>query len=203
MEYNGQSAQDLFVLKCLSYKQRGTYVEIGSYKPIYINNTYLLETKYNWKGIMVEMDGSFLNSYKEARPTAHHIIQDATTIDFLKEFQSINLPSTIDYLQVDLEVSNKSTITTLENLYAQVMNTYTFATVTFEHDIYSGDHYDTRKRSREIFDTCGYVRVFSDVKNNNNPYEDWYVHPSLVDMNYINRIKSDVSMEYTEIISRL
>ena len=43
--------------------------------------------------------------------------------------------------------------------------------------------------------------VFGDVKNLNNPYEDWYVYPSQVDMTFINKIKSDVSLEYSDIIS--
>ena len=32
-------------------------------------------------------------------------------------------------------------------------------------------------------DSLGYKRVRDDVKNHgNNPYEDWYVHPDLVDV---------------------
>ena len=36
-----------------------------------------------------------------------------------------------------------------------------------------------------IFKRKGYQRVFSDVSNEGNPYEDWYVHPELVDMKHI------------------
>lgn len=189
--YNGQAAQDYFVLKCLNLKKNGVFVEIGSNNPIKINNTYKLETEYDWTGLMIEYDPSFLPSYVTHRPKSQHIIQNATTIQFDEEFKKRNLPKNIDYLQIDLEVDNQSTIRTLENLNSQVMSEYKFAVVTFEHDSYRGNHFNTKSRSREIFDSHGYIRVFSGVSLDGNEFEDWYVHPTLVDMNYINKIKSD------------
>ena len=203
MNSNSQSGQDIFVLKCLKEKQNGTFVEIGSNDPIKINNSYLLETKYNWTGIMVEYDNRYLNSYKQLRPNSYHVIQDATTINYKELFTTANLPINIDYLQIDLEVSNNSTLLTLEKLDNEVMNTYKFATITFEHDIYSGNYFDTRQKSRDIFDKRGYIRVFSDVSNSGHMYEDWYAHPDLVDINYINSIKRDTSLDWNNIITLL
>ena len=203
MNYNSQSGQDFFVLKCLNFKRDGTFLELGSNDPINSNNTYILEKEYNWKGIMVEYTNDFTELYKEHRPNSSHLIQDATLINFYDEFKKIGMPNFIDYLQIDLEVDNRSTILTLENLDKYVMDNYKFAVVTFEHDIYRGDFYSTREKSRSIFDRRGYVRVFSDVMNNSNPYEDWYVHPDLVNMDYINKIKMIDSIEYTDIIKIL
>ena len=39
--------------------------------------------------------------------------------------------------------------------------------------------------------------------NDGNQFEDWYVHPDLVDMNFINSIKSNSSLEYTDIVKIL
>ena len=200
-EFNGQSAQDYFVLNCLNYKTDGIFLEIGSNDPILINNSYILETKYNWRGLMIEYCSVFEPKYKIHRPNSSYLIQDATTIDYLNEFQKNNFPTIIDYLQIDLEVDNESTIKTLELLNSNIMSNYKFAVITFEHDIYRGNHYNTRERSREIFNNHGYFRVFSDVKNQNLPYEDWYVHPNIVNMDFINKIKSTESLEYTEIIN--
>lgn len=69
-----------------------------------------------------------------------------------------------------------------------MFDTTTFATVTFEHDFYTGDYFNTRQKSREIFEKRGYILVFSDVCNETCPFEDWYVHPSLVDMTIVNSI---------------
>lgn len=207
-EYYGQSGQDKFVLKCLNNKKNGTFLEIGTNNPIIINNTYLLESQYNWKGLMIEYDNVYSQLYDLYRQSPY-IIQDARTINYINEFEKHNFPKNIDYLQIDLEVSNKSTLETLEILNNTVMNTYKFAVITFEHDICSGDHFNTRTLSREIFNSRGYIRVFSDVNNWNPgdtqeyPYEDWYVHPELVDMTYINQIKNENSLRWKNIIDSL
>jgi hypothetical protein len=186
--YLGQAQQDKFVTKVLKEKRNGHFLEIGSNHPININNSYLLETQYDWRGIMVEYDSSFLNSYQQHRPNSIHVIHDATTVDYKNVFETNNMPLIFDYLQIDLEVSNGSTIKTLQKLDSDIFDTYKFATVTFEHDIYNANYDNTRLQSRDIFKRRGYLCVFEDINNDNHPYEDWYVNPDLVDMNYINNL---------------
>jgi hypothetical protein len=187
--YYGQAEQDKFVLSVLKHKQNGYFVEIGSNHPININNTYLLESKYNWKGVMVEYEKNYLPMYQQHRPNSIHVMDDATKVDYKHLFETNNFPTTLDYLQIDLEACNGSTIQTLQKLNNEVFDTYKFATVTFEHDIYHTNFADARVQSREIFRQRGYVRVFDDINNQGvNPYEDWYVHPDLVDMDYVNKL---------------
>ena len=195
--YFGQAQQDKFVIKVLKERTNGCFLEIGSNHPININNTFLLESKYNWKGIMVEYQPSFLPLYKEKRPNSIHIIKDATIIDYKTTLVSNNMPLKFDYLQIDLEVNNGSTLQTLQKLDDDIFDTYKFATVTFEHDIYHTNFANTRLESRNIFKKRGYVCVFEDVNNQGiNPYEDWYVHPDLVDMNYINNLMENNKQHY-------
>jgi hypothetical protein len=198
--YCGQAQQDKFILNVLKEKRNGYYVEIGSNHPFTINNTYLLETSYNWKGIMVEYESRFLPLYINYRPNSHYIIKDATLVDYKQAFTEYNVPPSIDYLQIDLEASNGSTLKTLELLDTQVMDTYKFATVTFEHDVYQTPVGSTRTLSREIFKRHGYFCVFEDIHNIEPQYvyEDWYVHPDLVDMEYVNNLKSSNAQYYVE-----
>jgi hypothetical protein len=188
--YFSQAAQDRFILNVLKEKKNGVFLEIGSSHPIDGNNTYTLEKNYNWKGIMVEYQNMYESLYKQHRPNSIHIIGDATKIDYKSEFENNNMPAEMDYLQVDLDVNNRSTITTLQILDSDLFDNYKFATVTFEHDIYTGDHYNTRKKSREIFEKRGYKCVFPDIccLSEDVVFEDWYVHPDLVDMEYINKL---------------
>lgn len=187
--YNGQAQQDKFVLHALQGKRDGYFLEIGSNHPIHSNNTYLLEDKYNWRGIMVEYDARFLPLYKQHLPNSIHIINDASQIVYKDVFESNNVPRAIDYLQIDLEEENGSTLRTLENLDRDIFDTYTFATVTFEHDIYHSNRHNTREISREIFAKRGYTPVFQDTNNGYDyPYEDWYVHPTLVNTGYIQEL---------------
>ena len=201
MKFNGQAAQDYFVMKCLNYKRNGTFLEIGSNDPIKINNSYLLERDYGWTGFMVEYEASFLPLYQVHRPKSQYIIGDATKVDYRKMCSS--LPADIDYLQIDLEVANQSTINCLRKVNEDLLDDHRFAVVTFEHDIYRGEYFNTRAESRSIFESRGYVRVFSDVKNDGVPFEDWYVHPALVDMSYVNRVMTPASMDYNAIVERL
>jgi hypothetical protein len=198
----GQSKQDEFVIKMLNYKNNGYFLEIGSNHPININNTYKLEKDYLWKGIMVEYDKNFESLYKTHR-SSHYIIQDATSINYEDLFIKYNFPKNLDYLQIDLEVSNNSTLKTLELLDKTIMQHYTFNVVTFEHDIYSGNYFDTRNKSREIFSRNNYILLFRDVKNGGNPYEDWYVHSSFSNKDLLGKIKNNNYLEYSEIIQIL
>ncbi len=197
--YLGQAQQDKFVLHVLHEKNNGYFLEIGSNDPININNTYVLEKQYNWKGIMVEYNSSYLQQYREKRPNSIHVINDATAVDYKTLFETNNVPFSIDYLQIDLEANNGSTIRTLEKLDNEIMDNYKFATVTFEHDIYHTNFGNTRLKSREIFKKRGYVCVFEDINNQGyNPYEDWYVHPDLVDMNYVNTLIENNKKYYVD-----
>ena len=187
--FKGQAEQDKFVLNILKNKKKGFFLEIGSNHPVNINNSYILENEYEWNGIMVEYSNQWLDDYKKCRPNSIHVINDATKIDYKNLFEMNNVPLNIDYLQIDLHVDNGSTLNTLKKLNFEVMDKYKFATITFEHDIYNTNYLNTRLASRKIFEDRGYVRVFSDINNNgSNPYEDWYIHPGLVDNELVNTL---------------
>jgi hypothetical protein len=182
-----RAGQDLMILKLLGTETRH-FLEIGSADAIINNNTYLLESNYGWSGIMVECDAKYEDGYKTHR-TSNYLIEDATNVDYRQLMDSMNFPETVGYLQIDLEVCNCSTLTVLENLDATVFDKYTFGFVSFRHDIYTGNHYNTREISREIFKKRGYVCIAEDVLyDSKDPFEDWYVHPSMVsDIPYMRR----------------
>jgi hypothetical protein len=227
--YNGQALQDKYVLNMLKFKHNGFFLELGSNKPQEINNSYLLEKNYGWRGIMVEYDKNFHDIYKKERPNSFHAIEDATIIDYNDALKQVNFPKNMDYLQIDLEPGNGSTLAALKNLNSTVFNDYKFATVTFEHDICNGNvvptiFNETREESRRIFESRGYVCVFHDINNDGwwdiernrrmirqgqasipltasyttcmYPFEDWYVHPDLVDMSYVQSVIEKNKVNY-------
>ena len=203
MSSYSQANQDLFSITCLQNKTNGFFVEIGSNHPITHNNTYLLESKYQWKGLMVEYDSSFLPLYKQYRKKSIYEINDARKVDYYGILTKNSFPNNIDYLQIDLDVNNRSTLDTLELLDKTVFDNYTFAAITFEHDIYSGNYFDTQRISREIFQKRGYELIFPDVKvfweEKFQPFEDWYVHPKLVDTQIIDKFKTNESLNSDQI----
>jgi hypothetical protein len=204
---HSQAAQDLFVEFVTNNKFNGTFLEIGSNDPISTNNSYLFESKYNWKGIMVEYDKNFKNLYNIHRPNSIHVMEDARIVNYREVLDNNSFPENMDYLQIDLDVNNRSTLDTCIHLNNTVFDKYKFASITFEHDIYTGNYFNTREICRNIFLNRGYILVFPDVsvfyENSYCPFEDWYVHPDLVDMKLINKIISTKSLTVEEIKEKL
>jgi hypothetical protein len=167
--------QDLFVLSLLNGKQNGTYLEIGSGDPFIHNNTALLETEFDWKGISVDNQGALCYNFKEKRKNTI-ICADATEIGWLDLFDKHCMEPVIDYLQIDCD---EVSIDILENI---PFKQYGFRVITFEHDKYRlGD--EIKNKAREILTQYGYIPLVNDVAFKEDcPYEDWYVHPGLVDI---------------------
>jgi len=192
-KYKGQICQDKFVLNLSNFKRKGFFIEIGSNHPEVNNNTYILEKKYNWKGIMIEYNNEWLSLYKKYRNNSCHIIKNAIEIDYKSLLEKCKAPKNIDYLQIDLEVVNGSTLQVLEKFDRDIFDNYKFKVITFEHDCYrdNGKWAKTKSISRNIFKKRGYIRIFSDLNQNKKwqnrliIFEDWYVHPDLVDKKYI------------------
>lgn len=203
MSTNSQAGQDVFAYTLTNKKQNGYFLEIGANHPITCNNTYVLEKEYNWKGLMVEYDTSFEELYKIHRPNSIYKIADARNVNYRNILDENNYPKNMDYLQIDLDVDNRSTLDTLILLNNTVFDKYKFATVTFEHDIYTGNYFNTQTISQEIFKNRGYVLVFPNVsvfwQGGYKPFEDWYLHPDLVSMDYVNKIKTEESMTCEDI----
>lgn len=180
-----QACQDAFVILMTKRKRNGTFVEIGSCDPKIDNNTNILYKHFNWKGLMVEYNKEFEEMYKKERPDCICIIDDARNIDYRKVLDDNKFPEVIDYLQIDLDVENRSTLDVLEIFYKSVFDKYKFGIITFEHDIYRGDFYNTREKSRDIMKSSGYRLLFSDVsvlcEGKFCTFEDWYIHPDIID----------------------
>ena len=201
--YYGSCGQDQFALGILKNKKNGVFLELGASHGRNHNNTYTLETFFDWKGLMIEMNPKYIDTYKEYRKNSHYIINQAINIDYIKALEELNFPQDIDFLQIDLEPRNGSTTDIIKHFHnTGVFDKYKFATVCFETDIYDVNNFNlfnVAEISREIFNKHGYVRVFTNVSN----FEDWYCHPDLVDIDYINSIKTDEQLSWEQIITKI
>jgi len=185
---HSQSFQDLFVLAATQGRRNGTYLEIGSAEPFKGNNTALLETEFDWQGISLDIDQRKVNQFKDHRNNTV-LCEDATKIDYAKLLAQSNFPKDIDYLQVDCDPPE----VTFEILKRIPFDQHRFAVITFEHDFYW--NHSVRDASRQYLKQQGYQLVVSDVAYNKfHSYEDWWVHPDLVDSDVVMRLR-DVSEE--------
>jgi len=166
---NSRENQDLFVLSVLDKKQNGTYLEIGSAYPILDNNTYLLENEFQWKGVSIDFNQSFVNEFEiRSNPC---ICTDATTVDYDLLISSFYDTNHIDYLQLDIDPPS-NTFKVLEKINFDKVS---FSVITYEHDFYAGGIKE-REESRKILESHGYTRVISDVMHNGLVFEDWYIN---------------------------
>lgn len=173
--------QDMFVLSVLNGLEHGTYLEIGCQDPVIINNTFLLETVYSWKGVSIDISQSYVNKFNNSRKNLA-VCLDATSADYDNLLSGQNLGPIIDYLSCDCEPP----INTFKSLKKIPHDKFKFRVITFEHDFYNHQGHDwVREESRNFLSSLGYYLVVNDISSCNNPIEDWWIHPDLVDMNLV------------------
>jgi hypothetical protein len=169
-----QSMQDMFVLSILDGKRNGVYVEVGADKPRVINNSYLLESQYDWEGVSFEIESDKVDYFNTIRKNKC-ICVDATKFDYKSLFDERKYPKQIDYLQLDCDPPQ----ITLECLKKLPLEDYRFSVITFETDLYAGGQ-DVQIEHWQILSSLGYQRVVKNIKNEGNPYEDWWIDPLVI-----------------------
>jgi len=172
----------MFVLAMLEGKRAGTYLEIGAFDPVYISNTYLLESEFGWSGVSVDIDSSAANKFNSRRSNPC-ICADALTLDYENLLKKIAIDSCVDYLQVDIEPKSQS----LECLKRLPMNQFRFSVITFETDFYDDSEgrqiaVSVREESRRFLSSLGYLLVGPNIANTGpgDVFEDWWVDPEVV-----------------------
>jgi len=188
-----QSMQDMFVLSILNGKKNGVYVEIGADKPRVINNSYLLESQCNWAGVSFEIEQGKVDYFNSIRKNKC-ICADATKFDYKNLFDEKEYPKQIDYLQLDCDPPQ----ITLECLKKLPLEDYRFSVITFETDLYAGGQ-EVQKEHWEILSSLGYQRVVKNVKNEGNPYEDWWIDPLVIDEDIWKQFVNE-NVEFSEVI---
>lgn len=152
MSFYSQLKQDSIVDSILEGKTNGTFVDIGASFFDKMNNTFYFELYKNWRGLAVEIDSRYNDGWKN-RPNSVYINEDALKVDYKAEFEKMNMPSTIDYLSVDLEPPEVT-----YQAFCKIMETgYTFNVITFEVDYYRDK--STRDPSRQMVQDMGYVLI--------------------------------------------
>lgn len=191
IEHNwSQAGQDIFVLSMFNGMREGTYLEIGSCFGEDLNNTCILERYYGWRGTGVDIDREFVADYNANR-TNQAVLGDALQVDYVKMLRDAGIESNdIDYLSCDCEPPTV-TFAALQRVIDQGLR---FGVITFEHDCYAHGP-EIRDSSREYLQSKGYELVVSNISASpnldNQNFEDWWVHPELVDPAFIELFKAD------------
>ena len=177
-----QCYQDLFVLMATNGMEYGSWIEIGCAHPTYGNNTKLLE-EWNWDGVSIDIEEHVVENWKD-RVTNPYCL-DATKIDWNK-MPIWGLDNVTDYLQIDVDPAQISYEVLLKIPFHRIK----FRVITFEHDYYVDE--SVKEKSRDYLRSFGYQLVVNDVAvNEYDSYEDWWVHPELVNPKIIELLSSN------------
>ena len=179
---HSQLHQDMFVLAALDGLRGGTYLDIGAHEPIFINNTHLLESVFDWRGVSIELDEALVERHGNLRRNPCHC-RDATQVDYDALLSAAGIGPVVDYLSVDTDPPQ----VTLAALKKIPHDKYRFRVITFEHDFSSGGDV-VRAESRDFLSALGYTLVVNDVAWGNRIAEDWWVHPELTDPAVVARL---------------
>lgn len=205
-----QAGQDLFVSFALDGKRDGLFVDLGAGHPRDYSNTFALEKICGWRGILADIETvDQLKAERDPRNLFYGNALDPKLMEDILTLADAN-EGTLEYLSLDLEPPES----TLAALYGLPLDQMTFAVATVEHDLYRGKQ-SIKFAIEGILQGYGYRRVAENVRmmaqNESGyllvPVEDWWVHPSLVDVHRASDIAADVRREQEirllEIIERL
>lgn len=192
-----QAGQDVFVRYVVGRK--GTFLDLGSFRPTYHNNTRILDLE-DWRGLSIDYQ-NFEEEFKQKRNTPF-LHADVTTIDWNKTLENYPfLKGTIDYISFDVDDATRPAFDRFP--FDQIK----FACMTIEHDQYRVGT-GLRDYLREKLTALGYVLLCADVvmpdtaTEKYGAFEDWWVNPELIDMDRVEAIRSN-GISYLEIFKKM
>lgn len=190
-----QMHQDLFVLAMLNGKTNGTYLEIGAHLPDDVNNTFVLEKFYNWRGISVELNPTWRIYWQTIRKNLL-VVDNAINLDYDKLLTQHNFGPLIDYLSVDIDPPEG----TFQALKKIPHDKFRFNIITFEHAALMPEGVEVRDKSRDLLSNLGYELFIADVSNEDlhergklYPVEDWWINTTNMNTSAYNALKVDTT----------
>ena len=174
-----QFGQDLFLYhNIFRQKTNGFYIDVGSYHPTFLSNTYLFDKFFNWSGLCLDMNDFHKELYKDRNcKFIQTCISNRTYVDYYKSddsiangiegtsrtycqsFQSLleihNSNKKIDLLSIDIEGDEYYALQTFPFDLYQVQ---TILVETF-HSINNKNNQNNRDLIFDLLETKGFVHV--------------------------------------------
>jgi len=202
---SSQLFQDLFVLYCLNDKRNGYFVEFGAADGVAYSNSYLLESAYQWTGILSEPAKVWLNDLEGNRTSiidkrcvwsksgevltfSETIIAELSTIsDYVNSDRNSAIRENKDLYKVTtislndlLEQHNAPydidyLSIDTEGSEFEILNAFDFTKYSIKIITIEHNHSDRRQDIHKLLTENGYTRVFSEI----TAFDDWYIKNSL------------------------
>jgi FkbM family methyltransferase len=154
-----QLRQDLFVLCATEYKKDGFFVEFGAADGKHLSNSYLLETKFGWSGILAEPAKVWHNKILKNRPKTileKNCVWSETGLNLVfRETENAELSTLSDYATNDEHKENR------ENALEYKVNTISLNDLLGKYDTPSRPDYlsiDTEGSEYEILKSLDFSK---------------------------------------------
>ena len=192
-----QAGQDVFPRHLV--RRSGTYLDIGSFRPTYHNNTYALEME-GWTGLSIDYQ-NFGEEFATKRKNPF-LCTDVTTVKWHTVVgEHPFMQHTIDYISFDVDEATMPAVAHFP------WDKIRFATMTIEHDQYRFGT-ATRDYIREVLTNHGYSLICADVVMPDSPtekygaFEDWWADLAFVNKSAAEQIRCD-GLTYLEILKKI
>ncbi len=202
-----QIQQDLFVLLALDFKQNGYFVDFGATNGNFHSNSWILEKKFGWSGIIAEpgkcWHHDLLNNRKCQISTKCIWKESGENILFNEAddagFSTIDAYTSSDHHSEMRKYGNKYQVETIS--LSDLLDSHdapkdidylSIDTEGTEYDILAAfdfekwdisiitvehNHTDKRDKIKTLLESKGFVWVLSSISQ----FDDWYVKPRLMD----------------------
>ena len=201
-ESKAQLRQDLLVLWLLDFKRDGVFIEFGATDGVDLSNTYLLEDKYGWSGILAEpaliwheklrtnrkcvvdfhaissSSGELLDFFEaeDARFSVFGNIGSAQkSIKYTKSY-SVRTKTLLDLIEENNlpNVIDYISIDT-EGSEFDILNSFNFDKYAFR--VLTVEHLNTTEQDKifKLLTSKGYARILSNISS----FDDWFINPHL------------------------
>ena len=196
-----QNKQDIFVLSETGFKRNGFFVEFGATDGVALSNTYLLENRFDWRGIVAE---PLKSKYSELIKNRTCHVEDLcvwsesgkvlefneapnSDLSTIKEFSSSDLHSESRRGGNIFNVKTISLFDLLEKYNAprsidylsidtegsefEILKNFDFEKYAFKVITCEHNHGDMRDKIYTLLTNAGYVRKYVNLSQQ----DDWYV----------------------------
>lgn len=203
---NAQLFQDLFVVWCHREKKQGFFVEFGATDGVHLSNSRLLETQFEWQGILAEPARCWHDSLRQNRKciidTRCVFDRSGHSVEFNEvataELSTVNSFSDQDHHSGRRKNGTQYAVQTVtladllrehnaprdigylsidtEGSELDILRAFDFTSYRF--DVITVEHNFTVNREviAALLRRNGYVRVFTEFSH----WDDWYLHECVV-----------------------
>lgn len=201
-----QFFQDLFVLSSLDFKRGGFFVEFGATNGVDLSNSWLLEKRYDWDGIVAEPARHWHANLKKNRgcristacvwkESGQKLVFNETKntdLSTLDAFTKTDMHATSRHSSKKYEVETVSLNDLLrennapkhidyisidtEGSELDIISHFNFSDYTISVMTVEHNFSENREKINEILTSVGFIRVLESI----SLFDDWYINPLYV-----------------------